>query len=135
MYCSRVDDEDTPTPSQSSTPKLDELRAKLQMKRRQSWGYFALGLTASASSYALNILNPETETQILTSLTSSSPPISSIGTTSKPTVLEFWAPWCENCKAGAYNARRMKEKYGGKVNVILVDGDDRRNSWLVDRFR
>jgi thiol-disulfide isomerase/thioredoxin len=105
------------------------------MKRRQSWAYFVGGLGAAGGSYGLNVLNPQSETQILSQLTLASPPISSIGATSKPTIVEFWAPWCENCKASAYKVKRLKDVYGGKVNVILVDGDDRKNGWLVDRFR
>ena len=53
----------------------------------------------------------------------------------KPTMIEFYADWCESCKAMAPTMREMELSYGDKVNFITLDGTNSRNSALVDRFR
>jgi thiol-disulfide isomerase/thioredoxin len=37
-----------------------------------------------------------------------------------PTVLEFWATWCEQCEALQPQFDRMQEMYGGDVNIVAV---------------
>jgi thiol-disulfide isomerase/thioredoxin len=38
----------------------------------------------------------------------------------KPTLLEFWAAWCENCEALEPQMEEIQEKWGDKVNVVAV---------------
>jgi len=38
----------------------------------------------------------------------------------KPTVLEFWATWCEQCEALQPQFDRMQEMYGDDVNIVAV---------------
>lgn len=38
----------------------------------------------------------------------------------KPTVLEFWATWCEQCEALQPQLDEIQEKYGDEVNVVAV---------------
>ena len=38
----------------------------------------------------------------------------------KPTLLEFWASWCENCEALQPQLDRIQEEWGAQVNVVAV---------------
>ena len=38
----------------------------------------------------------------------------------KPTLLEFWASWCENCEALEPQMEQIQTQWGEKVNVVAV---------------
>ena len=38
----------------------------------------------------------------------------------KPTLIEFWASWCENCEALQSQLDDIHTKYGDEVNVVAV---------------
>lgn len=38
----------------------------------------------------------------------------------KPTVLEFWATWCEQCEALQPQLDRIQAMHGGDVNIVAV---------------
>lgn len=38
----------------------------------------------------------------------------------KPTLLEFWAAWCEQCEALQPQLDRIQAEYGDRVNVVAV---------------
>lgn len=38
----------------------------------------------------------------------------------KPTLIEFWATWCEQCEALQPQLDEIQEKYGDELNVIAV---------------
>jgi len=67
--------------------------------------------------------NPITDVQLLTSMQRSSAPVTCIGNNGKPTVVDFWAPWCENCKLAAPTLNKIEEEYEGKVNFVMINGD------------
>ncbi|GMH73580.1 hypothetical protein TL16_g06229, partial [Triparma laevis f. inornata] len=66
-------------------------------------------------------------------LTKMSPPLTNVGK-GKPTIVEFWAPWCENCKATAAEVWRVREAYKGQVDFVFVQGDTAEAMDLVDFF-
>ena len=57
-----------------------------------------------------------------------------IGNNGKPTVIDFWAPWCENCKVAAPTLQAVEEVYGEQVNFISVNGDSGENWPLLQLF-
>jgi thiol-disulfide isomerase/thioredoxin len=38
----------------------------------------------------------------------------------KPTIIEFWASWCENCEALQPQLDRIQEHWGSEVNIVAV---------------
>jgi thiol-disulfide isomerase/thioredoxin len=38
----------------------------------------------------------------------------------EPTLIEFWASWCENCEALQPQLDRIHETYGDRINVVAV---------------
>ena len=38
----------------------------------------------------------------------------------KPTLIEFWASWCENCEALQPQLDQIQERWGSEVNIIAV---------------
>eukprot|EP01035_Chromulina_nebulosa_P017878 gene17878-23494_t len=53
----------------------------------------------------------------------------------KPTIIDFYADWCENCKSMAPTFRQMEFLYDKNVNFVTIDGSNPANSKLVETFR
>lgn len=88
----------------------------------------------AVSSYVWQFTHPITPVQLLATMQSNSAPLTAIGSNGKPTVVDFWAPWCENCKMAAPTLQRLEEEYKDQVNFVMVNGD-RPEAWpLIERF-
>ncbi|CEL95477.1 unnamed protein product [Vitrella brassicaformis CCMP3155] len=75
---------------------------------------------------------------ILREMERDSPPVDAqLFTNGRPTVIDFYAPWCENCKTMAPSMRTIEKEYSGRVNFVTVDGSrsDTSSQRLVQRFR
>lgn len=95
----------------------------------------ALGSSAAAASlYALQRANPADPVRLLRLMEAESPPLAVALKNGKPTVVEFYAPWCESCKLGARGLRKLERVYGGRVNFVTINGDDPCNQDAVRIF-
>jgi len=56
------------------------------------------------------------------------------GGPSKPTVLDFYASWCQPCKQLEPLIAKAKSEYGEQVNFVSVNVDDPNNEQIVDQY-
>jgi thiol-disulfide isomerase/thioredoxin len=82
-----------------------------------------LSIAVAIGNFVYQYLHPIEPIQILFDLQQSSADISVVGKNHKPTVIDFWAPWCENCKLSAATLQSIENQYGNDVNFILINGD------------
>lgn len=54
--------------------------------------------------------------------------------TSRPTVIDFYATWCNPCQQLHTILEKAKLEYGDKLTVIRVDVDDEKNRNLIDQY-
>ena len=52
----------------------------------------------------------------------------------KPTVLEFYADWCEACKEMAPDMIDVKKQNSNKIDVVLLNVDNSRWSDWIDKY-
>eukprot|EP00752_Nemacystus_decipiens_P011426 g10147.t1 len=72
---------------------------------------------------------------LLRAMETSSAPLATALTNGKPTVVDFYADWCENCKVMAPSMREIEEQFKNQINFVVVDGTAEKNFDLVDAFR
>ncbi|CAN5590240.1 hypothetical protein BH10CYA1_BH10CYA1_10200 [soil metagenome] len=52
----------------------------------------------------------------------------------KPTVIDFYATWCNPCQQLHTTLEKAKTEYGDKINFVRVDVDDEKNQKLIDQY-
>lgn len=56
------------------------------------------------------------------------------GVKNMPTVIDFYASWCQPCKKLSGQIAQAKQKFGTTVNFISVNVDDPDNEELIDQY-
>jgi thiol-disulfide isomerase/thioredoxin len=87
-----------------------------------------VAIALAVSNYVWQLSHPVTAIQLLTSMQGQSESITIVGRNAKPTVVDFWAPWCENCKLIAPTLLQVEEEYKDRVNFVMIDGD-KQEAW------
>ena len=93
---------------------------------RREAAYFALSLAAffpSSASEAQEVallLGSEAPAAALEDLDGNPVQILDYVGEGKPTLIEFWASWCENCEALQPQLDQIQEQWGSRVNVVAV---------------
>ena len=107
-------------------------RTKLPLSKEVAAG---LGAFLGAAVFAVQNVNPGVSgAELLRIAEAESMPVAVAACQDKPIVIDFYAPWCENCKAVAPSLRQLEGAYKGDVNFITVDGSNPANTDLVGRF-
>lgn len=117
------------TNTNANTPSDAEL---LQQRKTRNIAVAVLSVVLAVSNYAWQWTHPVTPIQLLVNMERSSTPLTEIGKNNKPTVIDFWAPWCENCRYMAPTLFQIEESYKDKVNFVMVNGDDADNWPLIE---
>jgi thioredoxin-like negative regulator of GroEL len=86
------------------------------------------------ANYVYQYSHPITAIQLLTEMQQSSASMSVIGKNGKPTVVDFWAPWCETCKLAAPTLYKVEEIYRDRVNFVMVNGDQPQAFPYIEAF-
>ena len=53
----------------------------------------------------------------------------------KPTLLEFYADWCSTCQGMSPTVKDLADKYGDRVNLVMLNIDDPQWDNLVQEYK
>jgi thiol-disulfide isomerase/thioredoxin len=94
-----------------------------------------IGVFVGVLAFGVQNINPGVSgAELLRIAERESIPMAQAACQDKPIVVDFYAPWCENCREVAPVLRQLEGAYGKDINFITVDGSDPRNEDLVGRF-
>lgn len=113
----------TPVSNVAGGTTISEERQMANQIRFRNTVVAVLSIAVAIGNFVYQYLHPIEPIQILFDLQQSSADISVVGKNHKPTVIDFWAPWCENCKFSAATLQSIERQYGNDVNFILINGD------------
>jgi len=112
---------------------IDDVQLLMERKRRNLI-VAVVSFMLAIGNYGWQYTHPVTPIQLLVQMERSSSPVEVIGNNNKPSVVDFWAPWCENCRYMAPTLYQIEESYKDRVNFVSVNGDD-PNAWqLIEKF-
>jgi len=101
---------------------LEEKRIAARQRRKNAAVAIA-SIALAVTSYLWQWTHPLQPIQLLVEMQQQSAPLEIIGRNDKPTVVDFWAPWCEECKKSAPTLRQVELEYKDRVNFVMVNGD------------
>jgi thiol-disulfide isomerase/thioredoxin len=52
----------------------------------------------------------------------------------RPTLVEFYADWCQACRSMAPSMEQLEQQYQGQVDVVLLNVENPRWQTEIDRF-
>jgi thiol-disulfide isomerase/thioredoxin len=121
----------------SPTSPIDcavEERAVAAKMRKRNILVAILSVVLALSNFGWQLLHPVQPIQLLYEMQLRSVPMSVIGKNGKPTVVDFWAPWCQDCKLSAPALYALEQEYGNVINFISINGDQDEAWPYVEAF-
>lgn len=114
--------------------EAQRVRDVAQKDARYRYGLAIASVCISTGLFVMQRLDPEAPLALMSYMQSNSAPIEIVGTNGNPTLVEFGATWCENCKTMARGIFELENEFSGAVNFVILDGEDSKNADLLDRF-
>ena len=84
---------------------------------------FALNLVISSPAMAFGG-SPLSGLITLKNLAKNATPYEEAVANGKPTLLEFYADWCNTCQSMAGTIEELEAQYGDRINLVMLDVDD-----------
>jgi len=110
------------------------LLSPLVEQQRRNIAVAVVSVVLAIGNFFWQYSHPTTSVQLLFSMQQSSAPMTTIGVNGKPTVVDFWAPWCENCKLSAPTLQKVEQEYKDSVNFVMVNGDQSQAWPYIEAF-
>ena len=107
----------------SVVPEAVEVDQQPPFPRSRNIAVAVASIALASLNYLWQFLHPTQPLQLLVEMQRQSDPLSIVGHNGQPTVVDFWAPWCENCQLMAPTLSKVEERYRDRVNFVLVNGD------------
>jgi len=117
-----------------AVPQEDNYEERIQQRRTNNLIVAAISILLALGNYSYQWTHPKTPIQLLVRMERASSPVSIIGTNNKPTVVDFWAPWCEQCRYMAPTLYQIEESYKDQVNFVSINGDDPQAWSMIEAF-
>ena len=57
-----------------------------------------------------------------------------IGGEARPTIIDFYANWCQPCKQVDQALSKVQGTYGERISLMRIDVDDPNNQMLMDQY-
>jgi thiol-disulfide isomerase/thioredoxin len=131
-------------PSQTSADvaSADSVKRLLQERKQRNIGVAITSFMLAIGHYLYVFFHPTTTpVSILQQLSVQSPTLVQALNSGKPTIIDFWAPWCTNCQIMAPTLLAVEDEYhsldpAGKslVNIISINADTPEAAVFVDAF-
>ena len=96
---------------------------------------------ACSFSFSINTPTPAFASSLLSGFAAlkqaanNSVPYAEAAADSKPALVEFYADWCSVCRAMAPTVAELRDRYGDRVNFVMLDIDDPQWAEQVREFR
>jgi len=117
-----------------AVPQEDNYEERIQQRRTKNILVALVSILLALGNYSYQWTHPKTPIQLLVRMERASSPVSIIGTNNKPTVVDFWAPWCEQCRYMAPTLYQIEESYKDQVNFVSINGDDPQAWSMIEAF-
>ncbi|MEM8505242.1 MAG: thioredoxin domain-containing protein [Cyanobacteria bacterium P01_D01_bin.1] len=111
---------------------------------RKDWRlWIALVFTALAIMTTVLVTRPAASIMSMTplsglmtlkSMSAKAVPFDIAVTNQKPTLIEFYADWCTTCQSMSGTVDTLHERYGDRVNFVMLDIDDPQWASQVETF-
>lgn len=118
---------------ESMKAQQEKVYEEARMSNMKKYGLALLSFAVALTAVLAEKFDPNTGSTLLRYLQSHSAPIEVVGN-GTPTVVEFSAMWCENCKLMARSIFDLENEYLSRVNFVVLDADNPENQKAVDEY-
>ena len=125
---------ETPEEREARIKAREEKVEEAKSEKRTNVAVAILAFLGAVLNYSWSYSHPVTPVQLLVEMQKNSSPANVIGNNGMPTVVDFWAPWCENCRVSAPTLQSIEKEYDGRVNFVMVNADAGEAWPLFERF-